>query len=98
MREAAEELNERLVELEQLAQRRLNDRPEPHLQTQYEMVATNAAKAREAGAASGWPQIGKGAGLGFSRGLGDWSISDTDAEIMRLAYRIDELHRTGVGR
>lgn len=94
MHNVAEELNECLIELEQLAQRRLKEHSDPNLQKQYEMVVTNAANTREAAAESGWPQIGRGAGLGFSRGIGDWSISSTDPELMQLVHRIDELHRT----
>jgi hypothetical protein len=96
MRDAVEELDRCLAELEQLARDRLSQSVKPVLKEQYERLATIARNARESGAKSGWPQMGNGAGLAFSRGLGDWGISTCDPEVMRLAYKIDELHQTGV--
>jgi hypothetical protein len=91
------ELNKCLAELERLALDRLDEGPPSHLVKQYEMVAANAARYKEAGEKHGWPHMGNGT-LGFTRGLGDWTISDEDRDVMRLASRIDDLHLTGVIR
>ena len=95
MPDVAEELNRCLAELERLARDRLNQPLSTVCKEQYEELATIAGKARKSGLRSGWPQMGKGAGLAFSA-LGDWGISTCVAEVMRLAYKVDELHRAGV--
>lgn len=99
MTDAQADLIACLDQMTELAQRRAEELATGVRHEQYEKIASIAAEHRCRLLDNGFPHMGTGAGLGFSKGLGEWGFPENgDHEMSRLGYRADELFRTGKAR
>jgi len=94
--DAQRELVACLDEIAQLARKRAVDWPEGYRHEQYKRIAEIADGHKQTLTEKNFPHMGTGAGLGLGKGLGEWGFPENgDQQITDLAYKADELHRTG---
>lgn len=84
-----------LNSIAELAQRRVDEWTSSISHEHYEKIATIAAGHRQQLLDTGFPLMGKGAGLGFGQSLSEWGFPENgDHEMSLLGSRADAIHRT----
>jgi hypothetical protein len=85
-----------LDEMGRLARKRAEEWPDGYRHEQYERIASIIEDHKQTLTSQNFPHMGTGAGLGLSKGLGEWGFPENgDQEMIDLAYKADALHLSG---